>query len=301
MSLRVLLADESPTIKKVMQLALQDLDVEVKAVPLGIDVLSVAQAWRPDICFIDVLLSKVNGYEVCGQLKAQPELSQIPIVLMWSSFMELDTAKFNASKAQDKLEKPFDADTLRDLVKKHVVRLQSNAIAQFISFPDLPPFIEDQPPTPLQPSQLQASDFPPPPSKPPPVAIKIDEVQLEDFEEVRFKKPAAQPPASEMWAQQTLTTPKPQNPPSNNFGIDEIELVDLDNHEFTPISRHEDLALNAPSQTAVNESRAEAILIRESREVLEQIAWKIMPEICERIIKEEIQKLLKDSEKLEHR
>lgn len=143
MALRVLLADESTTIKKVMQLALQDFGVEVKAVPVGLDVLQVAQSFHPDIIFTDVLLQKKNGYEVSAELKADPTLKHIPIVLMWSGFMELDEAKAKMSKANRRLEKPFDAEALRSLVKELVPSTSSNAISQFLTFPDLPPMIED--------------------------------------------------------------------------------------------------------------------------------------------------------------
>ena len=64
MALRVLLADESNTIKKVMELSLQDFAVEVKAVNMGVDVLEVARNFKADIIFADVLLPKVSGYEV---------------------------------------------------------------------------------------------------------------------------------------------------------------------------------------------------------------------------------------------
>ena len=68
MALRVLLADESSTIKKVMQLALQDFGVEVKSVPIGLDVSQAAKSFRPDIIFADVLLAKKSGYDVSAEL-----------------------------------------------------------------------------------------------------------------------------------------------------------------------------------------------------------------------------------------
>ena len=144
MALRVLLADESSTIKKVMQLALQDFGVEVKAVPIGLDVLQVAQSFHPDIIFTDVLLQKKNGYEVSAELKADPILKNVPIVLMWSGFMELDEAKAKLSKANRRLEKPFDAETLRTIVKELVPSTASNVISQYLTFPDLPPMIENE-------------------------------------------------------------------------------------------------------------------------------------------------------------
>ncbi len=135
MSLRVLLADESDTIKKVFQLALQDMNVEVKTVQSGLDVVNVAQSFKPHIIFADVLLQKKNGYEMCLDVRQESTLAGIPVVLMWSSFMELDQEQYKKSKADDQLEKPFDADHLRNLIKKHTPSVVSNPLSQFLKFP----------------------------------------------------------------------------------------------------------------------------------------------------------------------
>lgn len=135
MSLRVLLADESTTIKKVMQLALQDFAVEVKSVHAGVDVLDVARSYQPDLIFADILLQKKNGYEVCGILKADSELKTIPVVLMWSSFMELDEQQAKNSGAEGRLEKPFDVETLRKVVLELVPKTRSQRLAHFLEFP----------------------------------------------------------------------------------------------------------------------------------------------------------------------
>jgi CheY-like chemotaxis protein len=142
MALRVLLADESSTIKKVMQLALSDFAVEVKAVPVGLDVLPVTKSFKPDIIFADVLLTKRNGYEVSQELKNDPETANIPIVLMWSGFMEIDEGKVSESKADDRLEKPFDAEHLRGLVNKLVKKTSENPVSQYLTFPEMPEFEE---------------------------------------------------------------------------------------------------------------------------------------------------------------
>ncbi|WP_413560466.1 response regulator [Bdellovibrio sp. HCB209] len=142
MALRVLLADESSTIKKVMQLALSDFAVEVKAVPVGLDVLPVTKSFKPDIVFADVLLTKRNGYEVSQELKNDPETANIPVVLMWSGFMEIDEAKVTESKADGRLEKPFDAEHLRGLVNNLVKRTSENPVSQYLTFPEMPEFEE---------------------------------------------------------------------------------------------------------------------------------------------------------------
>ena len=146
MALRVLLADESSTIKKVMQLALQDFAVEVKSVQSGMDVLAVAKQFQPDIVFADILLHKKNGYEVSQELKQDPYLKSLPVVLMWSSFMEMDETSFRTSGATARLEKPFDVETLRNLVMQNVPKTKSNPISGFLSFPSSisAPFIEEE-------------------------------------------------------------------------------------------------------------------------------------------------------------
>ncbi|HRO66723.1 MAG TPA: response regulator, partial [Pseudobdellovibrionaceae bacterium] len=148
MALRVLLADESTTIKKVIQLALQDYGVEVKSVPIGLDVLPVAKSFQPDMIFVDVLLQKKSGYDVAKDLKEDSRLSATPVVLMWSSFMEIDEAKAQASRADARLEKPFDADILRKLVKDLVPRTLDHKISGYLTFPKLPDFT-DEPKSPM--------------------------------------------------------------------------------------------------------------------------------------------------------
>ena len=136
MALRVLLADESTTIKKVMQLALQDFAVEVKAVHVGVDVVEVAKVFRPDIIFADVLLQKKNGYEVCSDIKKEPSLQPVPVVLMWSSFLDIDEKLASQCGANQRLEKPFDVETLRQLILELVPKTRSQRLAHFLKFPE---------------------------------------------------------------------------------------------------------------------------------------------------------------------
>ncbi len=145
MALRVLLADESSTIKKVMQLALQDFGVEVKSVPNGLDVLPVTKSYKPDIIFADVLLTKKSGYDICNELQEDAASSEVPVVLMWSGFMDLDEQKFLQCKARGRLEKPFDAATLRSLVSDLVPKTKTNSISAFLKFPKLPEFVDSSP------------------------------------------------------------------------------------------------------------------------------------------------------------
>jgi CheY-like chemotaxis protein len=124
MSLRILLADESSTIKKAFEIGLNSFGAEIKNVQHGIDVLEIAESFKPDIIFADVLISKMNGYEVCAQIKQNKSLNTIPVVLMWSGFMDIDEDKYFTCQADGKIEKPFSADQvlslIQDLVQKPI-------------------------------------------------------------------------------------------------------------------------------------------------------------------------------------
>lgn len=132
MSLRVLLADESPSIKKAFTLALQDYDIKIQTAHHGVDVKELFQSFSPDICFMDILLPKLNGYEACLQLKNDDSSKSTPVVLMWSGFMELDQSKFTSSQANGSIEKPFETETLRSLVKKLVAKLNQNELSDHL-------------------------------------------------------------------------------------------------------------------------------------------------------------------------
>jgi CheY-like chemotaxis protein len=338
MALRVLLADESSTIKKVMQLALQDFGVEVKAVPIGLDVLQVAKSFQPDLIFADVLLSKKNGYEVASEIKSDPAVKSIPVVLMWSGFMELDEVKAQACGAERRLEKPFDADHLRSLVKDLVPRLNENKIANYLSFPDLPDIVETpQEPAAPQPPPPPARSAPKAPAAPPPAprqdafSMNADLEDPDDFQQVPL--PGAKTKNSferrdeEEWRQggleQFRVSPEPLNVDTGAFiDVNDASIAMTDGVEDLPLEQLEDLTLSkqapapkakphtrtfgtagvlndAPvSMGALDPMRAEEVLREQVREVLENIAWKIIPDIAERIVREEIQRLLKEAERL---
>lgn len=138
MSLRLLLADESPSIKKAFSLALKDYGVQIQTVHQGTDVAELYEKFNPDICFMDILLPKLNGYDACGVLKKNENSKETPVVLMWSGFMELDLEKSQACFADSSIEKPFETETLRALIKSLVPKVGQNAITDHLVLDDIP-------------------------------------------------------------------------------------------------------------------------------------------------------------------
>lgn len=210
MALRVLLADNSEAIRKVIQLSLQDFAAEVRTVSVGVDVLAVAKQFKPDLVFADILLQKRSGYEVCADLKGDPELHPVPVVLMWSGFMELDRTKMQECRADGALEKPFESSELRDLVKRLVPKLATNPMSEFL---DIPSFAKKDmplaPPTPPEPPNVK----PPEPTAPPP--------------SVPAAATPPTPPAPPATAQVTPPppTPTPQQENSQNWNMESFEDI----------------------------------------------------------------------------
>lgn len=315
MALRVLLADESSTIKKVIQLSLQDFDVDVKSVTIGLDVLSVTKTFRPDVVLADVLLAKRSGYEVCHDLKNDPETSHIPVVLIWSGFMEIDEQKARLCGADRRLEKPFDASTLRQIVHELVSKTQDNPASSFLQFPPLPPFEEQR--SAATPAQPAAPSFPGIPAQKPQTATPPISIQVGDEDNGLVIDDSDSETADE-WVQQPIA-PKSNNTSQSMASKSNAPLAKEDEFTEYPLTQapvkpastpltkqplHERV-VTAPHMQAPPAQQAATALSQAMPQISEELAreevqkWlsKNMPDIAERLIREEINRLLQESEK----
>ena len=110
MSKRILLADDSVTIQKVIELTFMDADYEVKAVSNGDEALAMLAATKVDFIITDVHMPGANGYEVCRQAKQlRPN---VPVLLLVGTFEPFDEAQAKSCGADSFLKKPFDSQEL---------------------------------------------------------------------------------------------------------------------------------------------------------------------------------------------
>jgi len=116
MSRRILLADDSVTIQKVIELTFMDDDYEVKAVSNGDEALAILAASRFDFVIADVHMPGANGFEVCRQAKLlRPN---IPVLLLVGTFEPFDEAQSKVVGADAVLKKPFDSQELLQRVQQ---------------------------------------------------------------------------------------------------------------------------------------------------------------------------------------
>jgi CheY-like chemotaxis protein len=319
MALRVLLADESSTIKKVFQLALQDFAVEVRPVNIGVDVLLVAKNFQPDIIFADVLLQKKNGYEVSAELKTEGTLANIPVVLMWSGFMELDEDKFQASHANGRLEKPFDVTALRKLVADLVPKTQSQRMSQFLSFPKMP---EMQEPAPQTAAPKSEEDFqqvsiakrkveapPPPPRAPTATAAAPAAPKSPD----RFRIPVESEDDPHMTGSLKMSNDAidVESIFRNADDAEEFRVKEKRTGAPAPVAEPIPVFAAAPipepapraavTLPTLNEEDIERIVREQAQQMIEAVVWKVLPELAQQIIEREIQKLLKEKDASHYR
>jgi CheY-like chemotaxis protein len=106
---KLLLADDSATIQKVIDLTFADEGVQVVAVGNGQDAIDQLLELEPDIVLADVFMPSPDGYEVCRYVKTHEKLKHIPVMLLVGSFEPFDEAEARRVGADDILIKPFQS------------------------------------------------------------------------------------------------------------------------------------------------------------------------------------------------
>lgn len=106
---KLLLADDSATIQKVIDLTFADEGVQVVSVSSGQEAINRLLETKPDVVLADVFMPSPNGYEVCEYVKTNEQFKHIPVVLLVGSFEPFDEAEARRVGADDILTKPFQS------------------------------------------------------------------------------------------------------------------------------------------------------------------------------------------------
>ncbi len=115
MSKTILLADDSVTIRKVVELTFGDTDIRVEAVGSGHEALQRLRVLRPDLVLADVGLEQPSGYEICEAVKRSAH--PVPVLLLAGTFEPFDSERARSCGADGHLVKPFESQTLIDQVE----------------------------------------------------------------------------------------------------------------------------------------------------------------------------------------
>ena len=119
---KLLIVEDELHIRTLLEQVLEDLedeyDVEILTAPDGEEGLKIIREQRPQAVFLDIMMPKMNGYEVCRAVKDDPQLKDTIIVLLTAKGQEADKKKGLEIGAYDYMTKPFDPDEVMDLAKE---------------------------------------------------------------------------------------------------------------------------------------------------------------------------------------
>lgn len=151
---KLLLADDSVTIQKVVNLTFADEGIEVFAVGDGTAAIDRLMEVAPDLVMADVNMPGLNGYQVCERIRQSERFKNTPVILLVGSFEPFDEQEAQRVGASDFLTKPFQS--IRQLVSKVTELLErspenaemssSAAASGFADTQEMPPPVEYQTP-----------------------------------------------------------------------------------------------------------------------------------------------------------
>jgi CheY-like chemotaxis protein len=125
----LLLADDSVTIQRVIELTFADEDVKVIAVSDGDQAIERLESTPPDIVLADIGMPGKSGYEVARYVKQSPKLSHIPVVLLTGAFEPVDQARASEAGCDGVLAKPFEPQLVIGRVKELLAKAKPASAA----------------------------------------------------------------------------------------------------------------------------------------------------------------------------
>lgn len=191
---KLLLADDSVTIQKVIELTFADEDIEVVAVSDGRQAIETIPSERPDIVLADVGMPERDGYEVAAFVKGRPDLAHIPVLLLTGAFEPIDEGRARAAGCDGVLVKPFEPQMVINRVKGLIAGGRSTP---GIAVPPGPAFA---PPSPAPALPVPADEY----------FSRLDSV----FPTSESAPPPAAPPAPAAAPAASLTPPPPPPAPT---------------------------------------------------------------------------------------
>jgi DNA-binding response OmpR family regulator len=117
MPYKLLLADDSLTIQKVVELVLAPEDFEIRTFNDGEQALQALDSFKPDIILADIEMPKLNGYQLCEKIKNDMATAMIPVILLAGAFEPFDEEYAKSVYADDFIIKPFESQELISKVK----------------------------------------------------------------------------------------------------------------------------------------------------------------------------------------
>ena len=125
-AVRVLVIDDSNTIRRSAEIFLRQGGHEVILAEDGFDALAKVNDHTPDLIFCDILMPRLDGYQTCAIIKRNPRFATVPVIMLSSKDGVFDKARGRMVGSEDYLTKPFTKEQLlRAVAQYHPARLSA--------------------------------------------------------------------------------------------------------------------------------------------------------------------------------
>lgn len=121
----ILVVDDEPSIVELVRFTLEDADVRVVEASDGAEALILARRVKPDLVLLDVQMPRLDGLEVCRQLRREPAFARTPIIMLTAAGQQADRTRGLGAGADEYLTKPFSPLALLALVEAFLPETRS--------------------------------------------------------------------------------------------------------------------------------------------------------------------------------
>lgn len=118
MPLRVMVIDDSKTIRRTAETLLKREGCEVITANDGFEALAKIAEFHPDIIFVDIMMPRLDGYQTCALIKQNGTFRKTPVIMLSSKDSIFDKARGRIVGSEEYLTKPFTRDDLLNTIKK---------------------------------------------------------------------------------------------------------------------------------------------------------------------------------------
>ena len=118
--LRVMVIDDSKTIRRTAEMLLKREGCEVVTATDGFEALAKIADQQPQIIFVDIMMPRLDGYQTCALIKNNQSFKNVPVIMLSSKDGLFDTARGRIVGSQQYLTKPFTREELLDAIRTHV-------------------------------------------------------------------------------------------------------------------------------------------------------------------------------------
>jgi twitching motility two-component system response regulator PilG len=116
----VLVVDDSPTVRKIVQLTLQREHIRVVTAGDGLSALAAVADEQPDLILLDIMLPRMDGYNICQVVRKNMAYRELPIIMLSGKDGLFDKMRGKLAGSTEYITKPFDSTELVQTVKRHL-------------------------------------------------------------------------------------------------------------------------------------------------------------------------------------